>query len=206
MIENSEIISFDFSDIIKKYDIENQLKTYFDILKKENEKINLVSRETIGSNGLDILAAESLLPFEFIGTTSFTNYLDIGSGGGFPALPIVMSTTINNVLLVERTQKKAAALKRIIKDLEFESQRINVIDKTVEECSFDLSFDLITLRLVKLTAKLYKFIMSLLKKNGVFIYYASPDITKNSKIKGITYYYNSTNQNIQKSFTIFTKQ
>ncbi|NOY89412.1 MAG: hypothetical protein GXO93_08520, partial [FCB group bacterium] len=107
MIKEQKIISFDFSDIIKKYDIENQLKTYFDILQKENEKVNLVSRETINKNGLDILAAESLFPFEFIETPSFACYLDIGSGGGFPALPILMGSNIKKAVLVERTLKKA---------------------------------------------------------------------------------------------------
>ncbi|MEA1980280.1 MAG: RsmG family class I SAM-dependent methyltransferase, partial [candidate division Zixibacteria bacterium] len=74
-------------EILSKYNLTDKVETYFQLLKKENRNLNLVSRETIES-GLVELAAESIYPLEYIQNNNIDNYLDIGSGGGFPSIPI----------------------------------------------------------------------------------------------------------------------
>jgi len=66
-----------------------------------------------------------------------------------PVLPIMLSGSVSGeVCLIERTQKKAAALRRILYGLELEA---DIIVKPLEETEFLDSFSLITMRLVKLT-------------------------------------------------------
>ncbi len=95
--------------ILRKYDPQSRLGLYFRWLTKENDRINLVSRETI-ADGLERLAFESLVPLEKIDRSHIRNYLDIGSGGGIPAIPLLLAATSKgqccHATLVERVQNK----------------------------------------------------------------------------------------------------
>lgn len=202
---SKDTILFNPSQLLKKIDKNKKLETYFSLLKNENKKINLVSRETIKSQ-LPLLAAESLLPFEKIDLESFENYLDIGSGGGLPSIPIIFTRNIKHAILVERTKKKTTALKRMIKDLSLENDTINVMDKTFEECDFNILFDLITLKLVKLTDPLLNKIFPLLKTGGLFIYYSGNlNINNKDKLNIVTCHYKNSDSNLIKAFSIISK-
>jgi len=196
------LIEFSPQTILSKYDSDSKIRLYLALLKAENQKINLVSRETSDFD-LERLVAESLLPFEIIGHLSFDNYLDIGSGGGFPAIPIIMSAKIGKATLLERTTKKAAALERMAAEL---GLKIRVLDSNFEECKFSEKFDLITLRLVKLTKPLLKKISLLLKAGGTFVYYAEFKDTLATGLESGSYSYTSAPPSGIKYFTVFNKQ
>jgi len=151
------------------------------------------------------LAAQSLLPFEKIDIRDMDNYLDIGSGGGFPAIPILLTRKIKQTcLLVERRKKKAGALRRILLALEIKA---TIIDQSFEETSLEPAFDLITLRLVKLTPKLFNRIFFLLRPGGYFVYYAAPDFDLTGKgANGVTYHHSTSSGEETGRFTIFRKK
>ena len=234
-------IIYDPSELLRRLDPANKLDQYFQLLLQENEKINLVSRETgigkVATDGavrcphltaskikecrvgapdttltgnasfikLKKLAAQSLLPFEKIDIDEIDNYLDIGSGGGFPAIPILLTRRINQTcLLVERTRKKAGALRRILLALDIKA---TIIDQSFEETSFEPAFDLITLRLVKLTPQLFERIFSVLKPGGNFVYYAAPDFDLTGKgADSVTFYHSTSSGEATGRFTIFRKK
>ena len=197
-------LQLDIDTMLSKHDPENKLDAYYRVLKLENEQINLVSRETI-KNHLPLLSAESLLPFEYINKESFCNYLDIGSGGGIPSLPILLTKNINQAKLAERIGKKADALGRMA--LNLETSNVEVINKTVEDCKFEMKFDLITMRLVKLTDRLFKNISRTMSKNSVFIYYYKPEfqIDTNS-FSVVTRSYSISPTSDDKFFTLIIKK
>ncbi|HEX2897757.1 MAG TPA: RsmG family class I SAM-dependent methyltransferase [candidate division Zixibacteria bacterium] len=194
---------FDQKAVLLKFDPESNIKLYLQLLESENQKINLVSRETSPSD-LEKLAAESVFPFEIIKAGSISSYLDIGSGGGFPAFPIIMCTDPKNSVLVERTKKKAVVLNRMSQEL---GLNVEVLDQNFEECDFESKFNLITLRLVKLNLPLLKKIAALLTPPGHFVYYSK--FVEKSAIKNIKkseYTFTSTSGGPLKAFTIFSKQ
>jgi 16S rRNA G527 N7-methylase RsmG len=205
------------SQLLQRYDPENRLKRYFELLLKENKRLNLVSRETgvtcetgdacftnkecVG--GLERLAAQSLLPLEVIDIPQAATYLDIGSGGGFPAVPIIMTQSIHQATLVERTQKKAAALRRILIGLDMKA---DIISSNFEETAFDTTFNFITLRQVKLTPRLLRKILSVLAVDGVFVYYSRPDFEiKNAGVELTTYCYTTDSTDPGIRFTTVRK-
>jgi 16S rRNA G527 N7-methylase RsmG len=173
---------------------------------------HVVSRETgiarsIGSGsyaGLKKLAAQSLLPFEKIKLDSIENYLDIGSGGGFPAIPILLTQHVNQAMLVERTKKKTGALRRILLALELKA---DIISQSFEELTFEPLFDLITLRQVKLTPRLFEKIHAVMQSNSVFIYYnASDTVPSDTSTQKLTYEYTTSSDDPGGKFTIFRKR
>ncbi len=205
MSDQTTSVTFAPGALLAKYDSTGRLSSYFDILKTENQKVNLVSRETINT-GLEILAAESLLPLELIERESFRSYLDIGSGGGFPAMPIILAGQVETAALAERTSKKTLALSRIAKGLNLADDTIQIHKVSFEEHNFAMKFDLVTLRLVALTQRILKKVESVLSDDGHFVYYSSPP--EGLSITGwqsVTYCYQVDNPTRQKAFTIFQK-
>lgn len=80
-----------------------------------NEKINLFSRssagETLLKNFLDSLAAVPFLP------PQGSAVLDMGSGGGFPGIPLKIARDNLKVTLLEASRRKASFLKHAIRTL-----------------------------------------------------------------------------------------
>ncbi|MEK7775607.1 MAG: RsmG family class I SAM-dependent methyltransferase [Candidatus Zixiibacteriota bacterium] len=167
---DNAIIALDSNAILEKYGIAKKCDVWFDALLAENKKLNLVSRETTRED-LKRLSAESVLPLEYSQQSSFALHLDIGSGGGFPAFPLMLTDRIKRTTMVERTQKKALALRRILGAMHMEA---GIIAQTFEEANLEPSYELITIRLVALTPKLLVPIVSHLAIGGIFIYYAAP--------------------------------
>jgi 16S rRNA (guanine527-N7)-methyltransferase len=196
---------FEPARILARSDLTKQLASYYEALRSENRKLNLVSRETIAA-GLEILAAESLLPLRQIERAEFSSYLDIGSGGGLPAIPILMARAIDRATLLERTSKKCLALERILRMLGLDRQRIQVEQVSLEHWETSAEYDLITMRLVKLQRKILRKIAASLASGGYFVYYAGTD---DSAVEGLltslSYCYKVGNPPLTKHFTIFQK-
>ena len=166
-----ECVSFSPQEILERFDPSGRHLKFIDLLLAENRKLNLVSRET-SREDLVGLIAESLLPltqFEL----PIRDYLDIGSGGGLPSLPILLSGNVEGrALLVERVQKKSAALRRMIYALDLAAE-LPALD--FDQISPEGDFHLITVRLVKLTPGLLARAGSLLHPDGTLLYFARPE-------------------------------
>ncbi len=91
------------------------------LLLHANQHMNLVShksaepRNLIGGHLLDSLFGLSFLPK--IRETPPLRLLDIGSGGGFPAIPLLIERPDFTGVLIESTQKKARFLENVIREL-----------------------------------------------------------------------------------------
>ncbi len=175
MIERA-VMDFDREKLLSLFDAGPELARYFDLLMKENERINLVSRETSDSD-LRKLAAESLVPFNSLKTSHFPRYLDIGSGGGFPAVIVLLMAragvlSIKDSICMERRQRRAEALGRLVRQLKLSAV---VIPSDFVPGVVEGKFDLITLRYVKLTPTLFRHITGSLSGTGCFVYYARPE-------------------------------
>jgi 16S rRNA G527 N7-methylase RsmG len=130
------------------------------------------------------------------------DYLDIGSGGGLPSLPILLSGSVEGrALLVERVQKKSAALRRMIYALDLSAE---LPAQDFDQFSPKGHFGLVTIRLVKLTPGLLARVSDLLHPNGALVYYARPEIDLSSaELQARTYAYRSGSSS--KYFTLFRK-
>lgn len=199
--------SFELSSFLDSVDPGQVRNSYFELLRIENKQKNLVSRETI-EHGLDRLFAESLIPFgiatELSVLESLGRYLDIGSGGGFPPIPILMTRIVERPFLIERKKTKAAALNRILKQLNIPAE-LSSIDFGREIPPG--KFDFVTMRLVRLTAPILKSILDLLSENGLFLYYSEVDpsiIISPARAK--VYHFTIENYPNHKSFTVIKKQ
>ena len=188
------------AELIDRRLARHRLDLYYELLMEQNRLVNLVSRET-SREGFDRMVAESLLPLDSLDRT-FDSYLDIGSGGGLPSVPLLLAGVgSRGSVLVERTGKKARALRQIIEQLELPAV---IESRNFAEISPTKRYALITLRYVKLDRSLLAKIMAGLGSKGRFIYYSTPEFKTDGWLSQ-TYRFESGQDQAVKSFTIFQK-
>lgn len=154
----------------------NYFFIYFDELKKWNKKINLTNireePDMVIKHGLDSLSyIKGFTPLPGL------TLLDIGSGAGFPALPIKIVHPEIAVTLVEAVKKKASFLRHIIRTLKLDSAE--VIDKRTEQLSESLhaAFDVVTARALADLTSVISFGSPFLKQNGLLVLSRGPEET-----------------------------
>ncbi len=107
---------------------EPRLAAYLDLLLEANRDVNLVSRREasreilLERHVLDALEALPLIPPQ---TGSPLRLLDVGSGGGFPAVPLLLARPDLEGWLVESVGKKASFLARVVASLGLTARVLN---------------------------------------------------------------------------------
>jgi len=113
-------------DIIKKYftDLTAKQKSQFDALQylypEWNSKINLISRKDIG-NLLEKHVLHSLGIAEVIRFTEGTSIMDVGTGGGFPGIPLAILFPKVHFLLLDSIGKKVKVAEDIARQTGLEN-------------------------------------------------------------------------------------
>ena len=106
---------------------------------------------------------------------------DIGSGGGFPAIPLAIMKLNWHFTLCESTRKKADFLNLLIKELKMED-RIKIVNDRVENIpvraihELPQQYDLITARAVVKLDELIKYSLPLLKQSGYLLAFKAREI------------------------------
>jgi len=123
------------------------LSLYLDELWKWNQRINLVGVSSI-DRVIDELLIDSLMAREFLPEKG--SLLDIGSGAGFPAIPLKVAKQGMIFHLVEARRKRAAFLKQVIRKMGLKD--IHVFYGRIEDIKEGLfpSYDRITFRGIRL--------------------------------------------------------
>lgn len=123
----------------------NSMFVYLTELKKWNEKMNLTAirdeQDIIIKHVLDSLShGKAFTPAPGL------RLLDMGSGAGFPALPIKIAFPELSVSMVDSVKKKASFLRHIVRTLKLPST--NVFDVRTQELPNALhsTFDIVTAR------------------------------------------------------------
>lgn len=145
----------------------HQLASFSQIVLKVNEVTNLTAHRT-----LDQLYEKSILDsliFPFKSNTEL-KYLDMGSGAGFPGIPLHLQYPFLKTTLLEPNGKKANFLNEVIHTLSLKN--IVVLQDRAEiigHQSYRESFDMVTARAVIHLNSLIELAMPLLKVGG-FLY------------------------------------
>jgi 16S rRNA (guanine527-N7)-methyltransferase len=124
----------------------SQVAAYLDLLLKWNAKVNLTSVRTpeeivTRHFGESFFAARHLLSQE----NQRRSAIDIGSGAGFPGLPMKIWSPSLSLTLIESNGKKATFLREVSRALHLTG--VEVVSKRAEE--LETRADLVTLRAVE---------------------------------------------------------
>ena len=155
-----------------------QLRRYYELLRRWNRRMNLTAlplEELPADEVLDRLFVEPLIAATLIENEPL-EWLDVGSGGGSPAIPLKIVRGQLNLTMVESRARKAAFLREATRQLSLAN--VEVVAERVEMLSEPManSIDLITIRAVKLDAELLHVLGSVLDSAGRLVVFGSDDV------------------------------
>ena len=114
-----------------------QLEKLESLYKYWNSKINLVSRKDISSLYLRHVL-HSLAIAKFIQFKKGTNIIDVGTGGGFPGIPLAILFPDAKFHLVDSTKKKVRVVDAVSKELSLKN--VTTQCKRVEDINDKFDF------------------------------------------------------------------
>lgn len=159
---------------MNKLEIKTNFDKYIKTFIEENSKINLMSKNDekliFEKHIYDSLSIKFL--FDKLDTIPNT-ILDIGTGGGFPSIPIALEYPEIQVTGIDSIQKKINAISNIAKKLGIKN--IEFIRDRVENIK-DKKYDMITSRAVAQASLLIEYAYPLLKKDGYLVLYKSKSV------------------------------
>jgi 16S rRNA (guanine527-N7)-methyltransferase len=145
----------------------SMFEKYRDILLEWNEKFNLTA-----ITDLDEIEEkhfyDSFVLADFFPTNNLS-LLDVGSGAGFPGIPLAIVDPTLHVTLLEANGKRITFLKEAVKQLGLTN--VEIIQGRAEELKTREKYDIVTARAVKELNILLEISFYLLKVHGVFIAY-----------------------------------
>jgi 16S rRNA (guanine527-N7)-methyltransferase len=132
-----------------------------EIFRTWNQKINLISRKDIDSFYLKHVL-HSLAIAKFVEFTPKTKVLDVGTGGGFPGIPLAIFFPQCDFILVDSIEKKINVVQDIINQLELK----NCKTKVIRAEKINEKFDFVVSRAVAPMPKLYNWTKNNVSKHS----------------------------------------
>jgi 16S rRNA (guanine527-N7)-methyltransferase len=155
--------------------IESQLNSYLDFLVKWNRKINLTSEKT-PSEILHRHIFDSLQYARFVSPND--HVIDIGSGAGFPGIPLKILYPHLNLILVESQRKRCSFLDVVVSNLGLQNTR--VINERAENISPAPRVDVVILRAVSDIKSCLDLAIRFLEKGSKVVLKKGPEENKAS--------------------------
>ena len=148
---------------------------YNSLLMDWNSKINLISRQ---NSSIETNVLNSIFFLTKYKLNKQAQLADIGTGGGFPGIPLKILYNNLDVLLIDSVTKKILAVKDIIEKLSFE--KLSAASERAESLSLDKKyrnkFNYVTSKAVAPLEKIYSWSENFLAKDGVCLCIKGGDI------------------------------
>ena len=158
-----------------------KFNAYYELLIEWNNKINLTTiteyDDVVSKHFID-----SILICGFI-DLSGKKIIDIGTGGGFPGIPVKIISPDTDIVLLDSLNKRVNFLNEVISELKLE--KIEAIHGRAEDLAHDKNlrgkFDYSISRAVANLSTLSELCIPFLKKGGTFISYKSENTDEEIK-------------------------
>ncbi len=147
----------------------NKFVTYFELLIEWNENINLTSITELKDVFIKHFF-DSLCLVKGIDLNNQT-LLDVGSGAGFPSIPLKIVFNNLEVTIIDSLNKRIKFLEALTKALDMD---VRLIHGRVEEHNYKNHYDIVTARAVSNLRVLSELCIPFVKVNGVFIALKGP--------------------------------
>lgn len=158
----------------KKYE---QFMLYKDLIKEWNEKVNLTAitedEEIIKKHFID-----SIKCLKFDGVRKAGSLIDVGTGAGFPGIPISIMMPEINIVLLDSLNKRVNFLNLVIEKLQLKNIRAihGRAEDFAREKGYREKFDIAISRAVANMTVLSELCIPYVKVNGFFVALKGPAI------------------------------
>jgi 16S rRNA (guanine527-N7)-methyltransferase len=171
--------------LILESSLVEKLEAYFELLRRWNRKVSLTSLpiENAGDEAIDRLLIEPLLAAKYL-PASTQSVLDIGSGGGSPAVPLKLAAPAVSMRMVESKTRKAAFLREVVRELglsqvEVESARF---EQLLTRPELHEGVDVVTLRAVRVERRTLLSLQAFLRPGALLFLFRTGTMTREADL------------------------
>jgi len=151
-------------------DLARRFEAYFRVLAVWNAKINLTGWKLteFAPDAIDRLLVEPLVAARYV-PSSATRMLDIGSGGGSPAIPMALSLPRLRLTMVESKMRKSVFLREAVRVVELDGAEVVTarFEELLTRPDLHEAHDLVTIRAVRLEPRTLMTLQAFVKPGGL---------------------------------------
>lgn len=160
----------------------DRFERYMQQILSWNEKVNLTAitdrEEFIRKHFMDSLCCVSHSQYQ-----SASSVIDVGTGAGFPGLPLAIVSKDKEFVLIDSLNKRIRILNEIIADLGLKN--VTAVHGRAEELArqkeYREQFDICVSRAVSRLSVLSEYCLPFVKKNGWMAAYKGPDADREAE-------------------------
>ena len=154
-----------------------KLEIYFKLLTAWNAKMNLTGLDLAeqGPAAIDRLLVEPLVAARHA-ILPITRMIDIGSGGGSPAIPLALALQTGHLLLVEAKTRKSVFLREAVRALELADAEVitSRFEELLSRPALHEAHELLTLRAVRVESSILMNLQAFVRPGGeLFLFRAA---------------------------------
>jgi 16S rRNA (guanine527-N7)-methyltransferase len=151
-----------------------KLATFYALLARWNEKINLTSLAE-PDEAIDRLLLEPLIAARYV-DPSARRMMDVGSGGGSPAIPLKLALPQVALTMVEAKARKSAFLREAVRQLELGQAEVETarVEELLANPALHEAFGTVTMRAVRVETRMLHTVQAFLASNGQLLLFRGP--------------------------------
>ncbi len=155
-------------------DLACQLSAYFELLDRWNRKINLTALDN-PDEAIDRLILEPIIAARQLPAAT-KSLMDVGSGGGSPAIPLKLSAPAMSLTMVEAKARKSAFLREAVRTLRLENTAVETAryEELLARPELHESFDVLSLRAVRVELRTLFTLQAFVRRGGFLFLFRGP--------------------------------
>lgn len=155
-------------------DLSERLIAFYELLSRWNRKINLTALDEADA-AIDRLLLEPVIAARHI-PVSARSLMDVGSGGGSPAIPLKLCVPRLALTMVEVKARKSAFLHEAIRHLELTNTTVETsrYEELLARPELHESFDVLSLRAVRVESEALTSLQAFVKPGGCLFLFRGP--------------------------------
>jgi 16S rRNA (guanine527-N7)-methyltransferase len=155
-------------------DVAGELARYYELLSRWNRKINLTALDD-PDEAIDRLLLEPLVAARHVPGGAAT-LMDVGSGGGSPAIPLKIALPHLALTMVEVKARKSAFLREAVRHLGLADARVETsrFEELLGRPELLESYDVLTLRAVRVETKALHTLQAFVRPGGDLLMFRGP--------------------------------
>jgi 16S rRNA (guanine527-N7)-methyltransferase len=155
-------------------DLAARLTAYYELLSRWNRKINLTALENV-DEAIDRLLIEPVVAAKQFPAPD-ASIMDVGSGGGSPAIPMKLAMPASKLTMVEVKARKSAFLREAVRSLGLENTSVETsrYEELLARPELHEAFGVLSLRAVRVEVRTLFTLQAFVKPAGLIFLFRGP--------------------------------
>jgi 16S rRNA (guanine527-N7)-methyltransferase len=160
-------------------DVAARVETYYRLLATWNQKINLTGLDLsqLSDSALDRLLIEPIAAAAY--APAGARVIDIGSGGGSPAIPFAIAAGARSLRMIESKTRKSVFLREAARAVQLPAVEIETarFEELIARADLHEAHDILTIRAVRVEPAALRVLQHFIAPGGVLFLFRGPSET-----------------------------